>query len=283
MELTISEIKQQIYKVRGVRVMLDSDLACLFQTETRTLNQTVRRNAQRFPEDFMFQLRKDEFESLISQKVTAKPKARGGRQNLPLVFTEIGVGMLSGLLNNDRAVQVAIAAMRAFSQSPQIFSNETELTKKFEQLEQRLDGIDQRYGQLESRVSQQFELLHTALRLLLVEKTPSKLSPKLVLADPLKASQTEVIQKAVAEYFGARVQNFKLTTRRPVIAVPRQVAMYLIRRHTGMGFKEIGTCFGGKDHTTVLHAYQKIEACLETDSVIRIAIETIQGRLSLNA
>src|SRR5690349_16495809 len=104
MELTVADISKQIYRVRGARVMLDSDLARLYQTETRILNQTVRRNAKRFPEDFMFQLHKDEFELLMSQIVISKKETRGGRQKLPLVFTELGVGMLSCILGSDRAI-----------------------------------------------------------------------------------------------------------------------------------------------------------------------------------
>ncbi|MBR1908248.1 ORF6N domain-containing protein [bacterium] len=96
--------------------MLDSDLASLYCVETKVLNQTVKRNIQRFPEDFMFQLSKEEYETLRSQFVTSKQsnEKRGGRQYLPYVFTEQGIAMLSGLLNTDIAIAVNINIMRTF-------------------------------------------------------------------------------------------------------------------------------------------------------------------------
>lgn len=88
MEFSMKEIGQRIYFIRGHRVMVDSDLAHLYEVETRALNQAVRRNLARFPDDFMFQITPHEFEFLMSQIVTSKTDPRGGRQKLPLVFTE---------------------------------------------------------------------------------------------------------------------------------------------------------------------------------------------------
>src|SRR5437899_6171175 len=95
----VEEIEGKIYLVRGQRVMLDSDLARIYQVETRVLNQAVSRNLSRFPQDFVFQLVKDEFDSLISQTVTSKT-GRGGRRKLPYVFTEHGAVMLASVLNS---------------------------------------------------------------------------------------------------------------------------------------------------------------------------------------
>lgn len=92
-------ISSKIYFIRGIKVMLDRDLAELYEVETRTLNQAVRRNIKRFPDDFMFQLNKAEFENLKSQIVTS---SWGGIRKMPLAFTEQGVAMLSGILNSDR-------------------------------------------------------------------------------------------------------------------------------------------------------------------------------------
>lgn len=109
MELQV--IQNQIYELRGVRVMLDRDLAELYRVTTSALNQAVKRNIKRFPDDFMFQLSSDEFANLKSQFVTS---SWGGIRKMPYAFTEQGVAMLSGLLNSDVAIQANILIMRAF-------------------------------------------------------------------------------------------------------------------------------------------------------------------------
>src|SRR5437867_4317305 len=106
-------IEQKIYLIRGQKVMFDADLAALYAVETKVFNQAVRRNLDRFPDDFMFQLTKEEADSLRSQIVTSKT-SRGGRRYLPYAFTEHGVSMLSAVLNSDRAVQMSILIIRAF-------------------------------------------------------------------------------------------------------------------------------------------------------------------------
>jgi hypothetical protein len=112
--LRTENISQRILTIRGHRVMLDANLAALYDVPTKAFNQAIQRNMDRFPEDFMFQLTEEEFAGLRSQFVTSK-KGRGGRRYLPYVFTEQGVAMLSGVLNSHRAVQVNIAIMRASS------------------------------------------------------------------------------------------------------------------------------------------------------------------------
>ena len=109
MELAV--IQSRIYEVRGVKVMLDKDLAALYQVEVRALNQAVKRNMKRSPPDFMFQLTKEEWENLKSHFVTSN---WGGVRKLPYAFTEQGLAMLSGVLNSDLAVEVNIGIMRAF-------------------------------------------------------------------------------------------------------------------------------------------------------------------------
>jgi hypothetical protein len=106
-------IERRIYVIRGQKVMLDSDLAELYEVPTKRLNEAVRRNPGRFPEDFMFQLTNEEAEVLRSQIATSKG-GRGGRRYLPYAFTELGVAMLSSVLNSERAVQMNILIMRAF-------------------------------------------------------------------------------------------------------------------------------------------------------------------------
>lgn len=110
----IEEIRNRIYEIRGRQVMLDKDLAELYGVEVRALNQAVKRNATRFPEDFMFQLNKEEFDFLRSQFVTLK-RGRGEHSKyLPYVFTEQGVAMLSSVLRSDTAIEVNIRIMRTF-------------------------------------------------------------------------------------------------------------------------------------------------------------------------
>ncbi|OUS00211.1 hypothetical protein A9Q84_03230 [Halobacteriovorax marinus] len=134
MNLEIEQIKEMIYVIRGQKVMLDSDLAKLYGVETRVLNQAVKRNIKRFPEDFMFRLSSVEYMSLKSQIVTSK-LGRGGKQKQPLVFTENGVAMLSGILNSDRAIEVNIAIMRIFTKLRSFMMLEKELVTRMNRLE----------------------------------------------------------------------------------------------------------------------------------------------------
>lgn len=141
--LSIKEIGQKIYFIRGYKVMLDSDLSELYQVETFNLNKAVRRNIGRFPEDFMFQLTIGEQESLRFQFGILK-KGRGlHKKYLPLVFTEQGVAMLSGVLRSERAIQVNIAIMRAFVQLRRALETNKDLAKKLNQIEKKLLDHDQ--------------------------------------------------------------------------------------------------------------------------------------------
>lgn len=121
----------RIHTVRGQKVMLDSDLADLYQVETRVLNQAVRRNLRRFPEDFMFEMTREEWEILKSQNVTS---SWGGRRKLPLVFTEQGVAMLSSVLNSETAIDVNIQVMRVFTKMRQLLVNHRDLLLAMEKL-----------------------------------------------------------------------------------------------------------------------------------------------------
>jgi hypothetical protein len=132
-------IERRIYLVRGHKVMLDSELAELYQVPTKVFNQAVSRNRNRFPKDFMFQLTVEEDESLRSQIVTSKV-GRGGRRYRPYVFTEQGVAMLSSVLNSERAVQVNIAIMRAFVRLREMMESKKELAAKLDALEKKYDA-----------------------------------------------------------------------------------------------------------------------------------------------
>ena len=135
-------IERKIYLIRGHKVMIDSDLAELYGVKTKVLIQGVKRNAQRFPQDFMFQLNNQEVISLRSQIVTSK-SGRGGRRYVPYVFTEQGVAMLSSVLNSERAIQVNIAIMRAFVKLREILSTHKELAHKLTELERKIERHDE--------------------------------------------------------------------------------------------------------------------------------------------
>jgi hypothetical protein len=127
-------IERRIYLIRSHKVMLDSDLADLYQVLTKNLNLAVRRNRDRFPEDFMFQLTPDEGESLRLQFATSNA-GRGGRRYLPHAFTEQGVAMLSTVLSSQRAIQVNIAIMRAFVRVRELLATHKDIAQKLEVIE----------------------------------------------------------------------------------------------------------------------------------------------------
>ncbi len=130
--MLIKNIQSKIYEIRNQKVMLDFDLAQLYEVETKVLNQAVKRNSDRFPEDFMFQLIEDEFSNLRSQIVTS---SWGGKRYMPFAFTEQGVSMLSSVLKSKKAVQVNISIMRVFVAVKQLILGNTELSIKLEELE----------------------------------------------------------------------------------------------------------------------------------------------------
>ena len=126
--LPIESIETRIYVFRNQKVMLDMDLAYLYGVEVRTLNQTVKRNSQRFPDDFMFQLTTSEYELLKSQNVISKGK--GGRRYMPYAFTQDGIAMLSSVLKSEKAIQVNIQIIRTFNRLRRIISENKDLRKK---------------------------------------------------------------------------------------------------------------------------------------------------------
>jgi hypothetical protein len=132
----IGEIASRIFNIRGVRVMLSSDLAQLYGVQTKVLMQAVRRNIERFPADFAFMLSQEEFAGLRSQNVTSN---RGGTRYVPMAFTEQGVAMLSSVLRSPEAVAVNIQIMRAFVALRSMLAEHAELRKKLAQIEEKYD------------------------------------------------------------------------------------------------------------------------------------------------
>jgi hypothetical protein len=142
--IPVERIEQANLLIRGHKVMLDGDLAKLYGVSTKRLNEQVRRNIARFPEDFMFQLTAEEGDSLRSQFATSKP-GRGGRRYHTYAFTEQGVAMLSSVLNSERAIEVNIAIMRAFVRLREILATHKDLARKLEKIEKRLGQHDEKF------------------------------------------------------------------------------------------------------------------------------------------
>jgi len=132
-------ILDKIYYIRGIKVMLDTDLAELYGVETKRLKEQVKRNIKRFPDDFMFELTKEEHDSLRSQFAALESGRGKYSKYLPFAFTEQGVAMLSGVLNSDRAIQANIQIMRAFTQLRKMISSNEALARKIEEMEKKYD------------------------------------------------------------------------------------------------------------------------------------------------
>jgi cell division protein FtsB len=138
---TVMRIDSLILSIRGQRVMLDSDLARIYAVTTGQLNQALKRNSDRFPADFAFQLAREEFAALLSQSVISKT-GRGGRQTVPWVFTEHGAIMLASVLNSAIAIRASVRVVRAFVYLRDQLAANLELAKKFAELERRMDKQD---------------------------------------------------------------------------------------------------------------------------------------------
>jgi hypothetical protein len=139
LEITETLIESKIYSIRGHKVMLDNDLAEMYGVETKRLKEQVRRNIERFPEDFMFELAEEEFGNLRSQIATS---SWGGSRYRPYAFTEHGVLMLSSVLRSEQAIQVNIQIMRVYSKLKELLSTHKDILMKLEQLERKTDKHD---------------------------------------------------------------------------------------------------------------------------------------------
>ena len=151
--MQLQKIESRIYEIRDLRVMLDFDLAGLYQVETKVLNQAVKRNLKRFPASFMFQLSPPEWENMRSQIVTASDQRKRNVKSLPYAFTEHGVTMLASVLRSDTAIQVNIAIVEAFIAL-------RKYSKNYDKLAEKLNNLEQKYNK-------HFENIYEALKYLL--------------------------------------------------------------------------------------------------------------------
>jgi hypothetical protein len=161
------KIQDLIYEIRGHRVMLDSALANLYGVETSNLNKAVKRNIQRFPEDFMFQLSKEEYNVLLFHFGISK-KGRGGRRFMPYAFTEQGIAMLSSVLKSERAISVNIHIMRTFVKIKQFALENKEMSKRIENVEKFLSDYCKENDSDKHRI-------YEAINLLLDRTKPTKI------------------------------------------------------------------------------------------------------------
>jgi len=149
--ISVEVIATKILEIRGKKVMLDRDLAQLYGVGTRNLNKAVKRNLERFPEDFMFQLTKEEFENLMFQNGTSR---WGGTRKLPYAFTEQGVAMLSSVLHSKRAILVNIRIMRAFIKLKKLLLTHKDLAIKLEALEKKYTNHDEKIRKIFEAIRQ---------------------------------------------------------------------------------------------------------------------------------
>ena len=181
----VALVESRILVIRAQKVLLDSDLAILYQVETGALNRAVRRNIDRFPEDFMFQLSPGELESLRCQ-IGISNEARGGRRFRPYAFTEQGIAMLSGVLTSKRAVEVNVAIMRTFVRLRQLLSTHEELAR-------RLDQLEWRQSEQDDRVQYVFETIQQ----LIEAPQPSSAEPKRSIGFPTSSSARDSPHESV--------------------------------------------------------------------------------------
>ena len=167
--ITDETVISKIYLVRGKRVMLDRDLAELYGVETKVLNQAVKRNEKRFPSDFMFQMNDLELENWKSQFVTSN-KVKMGLRKLPNVFTEMGVAMLSSVLNSDTAIEVNIQIVRIFSRLREMLLTHKDILLKLEQIEQKI----QKQEQKGNKHDEEIKIVFQALKELIEQPSPPR-------------------------------------------------------------------------------------------------------------
>lgn len=177
-ENTLQLIENKIYEIRGVKVMLDFDLAEMYGMETKVLKQSVRRNIQRFPSDFMFTLDTQEFERLRSQIATSNK--RGGTRYLPFAFTEQGVAMLSSVLNSETAIEINIRIMRAFTAMRRLLQiNSPEeiksLQKDFKLLQTYIEEMFADQNDINEDTRMQMELINEAIAELQIKNKPRRM------------------------------------------------------------------------------------------------------------
>lgn len=169
--LPLEAITQRIFVLREQKVLLDSDLATLYGVETRRLNEQVRRNRERFPQDFIFELDADEFRNLKSQFATS---SWGGRRKLPLAFTEHGAIMAATVLNSPRAVEVSVYVVRAFVRLRELAATHQDLAKRLGELEEKTEALALQHETFSHNTRAQLKQVFEAIRQLMAPPDPPR-------------------------------------------------------------------------------------------------------------
>jgi len=179
----VERIERAILFLRGHKVMLDADLAALYGIETRALLQAVRRNSERFPRDFMFQMTNQELAAWRSQVVMSNPGAKMGLRRPPFAFTEHGALMAATVLNSPRAVEMSVYVVRAFVRMREMLTTHKELAKKLDALEKKTEALALKHDALASNTRAQFREVIEALRALMSPPEPKKRPIGFVIPD----------------------------------------------------------------------------------------------------
>ncbi len=177
--LPLEVITHHIVMLRGQKVLLDADLAALYGVPTKRFNEQVKRNQERFPSDFMFQLTEGEFAALRSHFATSndKPAGRGGRRYLPFAFTEHGAIMAAMVLNSQRATEVSVYVVRAFVKLREVLASHRDLAQKLEELEQKAEALALRHDDFARNTRMQLKHVFEAIRELMEPPESAKKRP----------------------------------------------------------------------------------------------------------
>lgn len=289
-EVSGEQIQQLIFIVRRQKVILSTHLAELYQVEPRVLVQAVKRNIDRFPADFMFQLTDEEFSDLKSQIVIS---SWGGlRRATPYAFTEQGVAMLSSVLRSKRAVQVNIQIMRAFVRLREMLPAHIELASKLQELEERIEEHDDDIkmillGRSWSRREKPlmkaaaFSLMQLAADPLYPEEVFLQKADDEVLQPRELAPEPGQIKRAVCQ--SCRINDTELlVSRRGVFNEPRNVAIYLMRRVRGDSLRQIGEQFQMRKYSSVSSVIERMKVLLSKDRKLRVRVKNFIPQLSKN-
>jgi hypothetical protein len=204
----------------------------------------------------------------IDASTVENPEARGGDRFAPFVFTEPGVAMLSSVLRSDKAIQVNIAIMRTFIHLRRQKNSQTESLQKFQSLENKLDEMSKRIERLEERPARNTDRKD--------QTGVTDVTSLLGMVGTNVAGQVTQIQIRVSEYFHLKMNDLRSQSRIREFVLARQIAIYLVREKLGLGFREIGKYICGRDHTTILHSYRKIQLEIEKNIPVQEAVFSIQ-------
>ncbi|MDO8292860.1 MAG: ORF6N domain-containing protein [Gallionella sp.] len=175
--LPLESITHRILMLRGQKVLLDSDLAALYDVPTKRFNEQVKRNLERFPADFMFQLTEEEWDSLRSQIATLKPGRGQHRKYMPYAFTEHGAIMAATILNSPRATEVSVYVVRAFVRLREVLASNVELAKRLDDLERTTEALAMQHDTFARNTRVQLKQVFDAIRELMTPPEPTKKRP----------------------------------------------------------------------------------------------------------